>query len=135
MSEFSRQVDAERDRLQREEADALAWKSSAFNEYNPPVGHPSGPFAMLVSEVLPAIPASLWRAGFVGQAPDGVTRVTGWPYLGGTDERPADSALRLWWWKLRTGVAKCRVFATGSGTNGLVVLSDGRGAYSGDLWN
>jgi hypothetical protein len=104
LSDFNRQINEERDRLQREKAHKDAWDSSAFSIYDPQVGRPSGRLAALVSEVLPAIPNNLWQIGFVGQDPNGSTRVTGAPYLGGTEEYPSESPLRLWLWKRPTGL-------------------------------
>jgi hypothetical protein len=128
MSEMERRISEERDRLRAEQTSRAAWSHSPFGTRSAAVDTPAGEFATFVNEIKPLIPRNLWRVGYMGTCPDGLTRVT-WERkflgehkkTGGVVERRA------------RGLSRCKAY--GVEVNGylFVVLEDGRAGYTGNL--
>lgn len=128
---MERALRAEKERLGKEAAQQTVWMESPFNQTSAIVGVPTGRFANLVTEVLPLIPRRLWRKAFVGQSPDGLTRVTiEWSRKHG-EYLPSHAAMRQA--RRCSGHKVYFVDARKASDDFIVVLQDGRAGYTGSL--
>jgi len=119
MSDLEREIAEERARLGRKHSDDRAWSKSPFWPTTATVRIPSGNFAIFVREVFPLIPKKLWRSALMGRGPDGETHV-----IQDIEELSLIARLRL---------KSCKLYSTGDLYNVLVILSDGRAGYTGEL--
>jgi hypothetical protein len=135
MSDFERQIREQQNLLRSEEAKRSAWADSPFGPQCPVVGRPTDRLAGLVADVLPRVPRGLWHKGWVGQSPDGLTRVFNGEHLMRRFGEGGATRAQTRQWKL---CAKCKIWFVMnrhySDTGGMfVLLNDGRAGYAGEL--
>lgn len=120
---MQRRIDAERARLRAEVESREKWANSPFRLTSAVVRQPRGDFAVFLRQIDGHVSRKLWRPAFVGQSPDGLTRLTRErTFFDGRVERRAWGLKRVDAYSLATTYGSL-----------LVLLRDGRAGYTGDL--
>ncbi len=131
MSEMERKIREERERLHRQATTASAWDGSPFTATDPIINIPQGPLASFVADLMPLIPRSLWQTGWVGQSPDGLTRVAK-----NRTRSQGDSDIGYFaFGRQAKQSSRCKFYFVYDPNYGrrFVVLKDGRVGYEGNL--